>query len=94
MDWKQNLLIALEFIGNSLIFVHNAPHDIIKLNNELDFWGLPKIPLKMFRISKFIFLEIIQKDNPLYDKKNTLLENCYEYFDFDSKEIIYYNKTV
>jgi len=62
-------LIALEFIGNSLIFVHNAPHDIIKLNNELDFWGLPKIPLKMFRISKFIFLEIIQKDNPLYDKK-------------------------
>ena len=69
MDWKQNLLIALEFIGNSLIFVHNAPQDIIKLNNELDFWGLPKIPLKMFRISKFIFLEIIQKDNPLYDKK-------------------------
>jgi len=62
-------LIALEFIGNSLIFVHNAPHDIIKLNNELDFWGLPKIPLKIFRISKFIFLEIIQKDNPLYDKK-------------------------
>ena len=48
----------------------------------------------MFRISKFIFLEIIQKDNPLYDKKNTLLENCYEYFDFDSKEIIYDNKTV
>ena len=62
-------MIALEFIGNSLIFVHNAPHDIIKLNNELDFWGLPKIPLEMFRISKFIFLEIIQKDNPLYDKK-------------------------
>ena len=48
----------------------------------------------MFRISKFIFLEIIQKDNPLYDKKNTLLENCYEYFDFDSKEIIYDNKSV
>ena len=62
-------MIAFEFIGNSLIFVHKAPHDIIKLNNELDFWGLTKIPLKMFRISKFIFLEIIQKDNPLYDKK-------------------------
>lgn len=39
-DGKNHILILLRFIENSIIFVHNAPQDILVLNNELNFWGL------------------------------------------------------
>ena len=41
-----------------------------------------------------IFREIICKENPSYDEKNTSLDNCCKYIDFniDWNEFIYFNK--
>ena len=88
---KQNLLNFSKWVGNSIIFAHNAPFDMNAINRELFFWGLHEIPIKKYRCSMRIFREIISKTEPLYDEKYTSLEKCCEYFGLKSNEKIFHN---
>lgn len=88
---KQNLINFCKFIGNSIIFAHNAPFDINAINNELSFWGLNEIPLKRFRCSMRIFMDVIGKINIKYNNTFTSLINCCEYFKIKSQENNFHN---
>ena len=77
---KQNLINFNKFLGNSLIFAHNAPFDMNAINSELRYWGMNEIPLKRFRCSMRIFMEVIGKIDIRYSKKFTSLINCCEFF--------------
>ena len=72
---KQNLINFLNFLGDSIIFAHNALFDIGKINSELIFWGLSPIPRERFRCSKRIFKDVIKKFDPSYDLKLCSLKN-------------------
>ena len=91
MDDKQNLLNFSKWVGNSIIFAHNAPFDMNAINRELFYWGLHEIPIKRYRCSMRIFREIISKEEPLYDEKYTSLEKCCEYFGIKSNGKIFHN---
>ena len=91
MSDKQNLLNFSKWVGNSIIFAHNAPFDMNAINRELYFWGLHEIPIKKYRCSMRIFREIISKEEPLYDEKYTSLEKCCEYFGLKSNDKIFHN---
>lgn len=88
---KQNLLNFSKWVGNSIIFAHNAPFDMNTVNKELYFWGLHEIPIKRYRCSMRIFREIISKNEPLYDEKYTSLEKCCEYFGLKSNDKVFHN---
>jgi DNA polymerase-3 subunit epsilon len=88
---KQNLINFCKFIGNSIIFAHNAPFDINAINNELNFWGLNEIPLKRFRCSMRIFMDVIGKIDIKFDNRFTSLINCCEYFKIKSEENKFHN---
>ena len=91
MDDKQNLLNFSKWVGNSIIFAHNAPFDMNAINRELFYWGLHELPIKKYRCSMRIFREIISKEEPLYDEKYTSLEKCCEYFGIKSNGKIFHN---
>ena len=91
MNDKQNLLNFSKWIGNSIIFAHNAPFDMNAINRELFYWSLHEIPIKRYRCSMRIFREIISKEEPLYDEKYTSLEKCCEYFGLKSNDKIFHN---
>ena len=91
MSDKQNLLNFSKWVGNSIIFAHNAPFDMNAINRELYFWGLHEIPIKRYRCSMRIFREIISKAEPLYDEKYTSLEKCCEYFGLKTNGKIFHN---
>ena len=91
MSDKQNLLNFSKWVGNSIIFAHNAPFDMNAINRELFFWSLHEIPIKRYRCSMRIFREIISKTEPLYDEKYTSLEKCCEYFGLKTNEKIFHN---
>jgi len=91
IDDKQNLLNFSKWVGNSIIFAHNAPFDMNAINRELYYWGLHEIPIKKYRCSMRIFREIISKEEPLYDEKYTSLEKCCEYFGLKSNGKIFHN---
>ena len=88
---KQNLINFSKFLGNSLIFAHNAPFDMNAINNELRFWGMNEIPIKRFRCSMRIFMDIIGKIDIKYSNVFTSLTNCCEYFKIKSKEYNFHN---
>ena len=88
---KQNLLNFSQWVGNSIIFAHNAPFDMNIINNELLFWGLKEIPIIRYRCSMRIFREIISKIDPLYDEKYTSLEKCCQYFGLKTNDKIFHN---
>jgi DNA polymerase III epsilon subunit-like protein len=88
---KQSLINFCKFIGNSIIFAHNAPFDMNAINNELNFWGLNEIPLKRFRCSMRIFMDVIGKIDIKYDNRFTSLFNCCEYFNIKSEENNFHN---
>jgi len=90
-DDKENLLNFSKWVGNSIIFAHNAPFDMNTVNKELFYWGLHEIPIKRYRCSMRIFREIISKNNPLYDEKYTSLEKCCEYFGLKTNDKIFHN---
>ena len=83
---KQNLLNFTKFLGNSLIFAHNAPFDMTVLNSELKYWGLNEIPSKRYRCSMRIFMDIIGKLDIKYSNTFTSLTNCCEYFKLKSSQ--------
>ena len=88
---KQNLLNFSKFVGNSLIFAHNAPFDMGMINSELKYWNLNEIPIKRFRCSMRIFKDIIGKIAPRYSDTFTSLSNCCEYFKLKSSENNFHN---
>ena len=66
---KQNLINFITWVGDSLIFAHNATFDMNALNLELRYWNLPEFPKKKFRCSMRIFKEIIGRIEPYFDDK-------------------------
>ena len=88
---KQNLINFCKFIGNSIIFAHNAPFDMNAINTELKFWGLNEISTKRFRCTMRIFTEVIGKIDPLYYDKFVNLEKCCEYFNLNSNKNSFHN---
>ena len=88
---KQNLLNFSKFLGNSLIFAHNAPFDMGVLNSELKYWGLNEIPTKRYRCSMRIFMDIIGKIDIKYSNTFTSLTNCCEYFKLKSNNKNFHN---
>ena len=88
---KQNLINFSKFIGNSLIFAHNAPFDMGMINSELKYWNLNEIPIKRFRCSMRIFKDIIGKIDIRYRDTFTSLTNCCEYFKLKSNENNFHN---
>ena len=81
---KQNLINFCKFLGNSLIFAHNAPFDMDIINNELRYWGMNEIPIKRYRCSMRIFMDVIGKVDVKYSEKFTSLSNCCEFFNLKS----------
>ena len=90
-DDKQNLINFLNWVGDSLIFAHNATFDMSALNLELKFWGLKEFPLEKFRCSMRIFKEIIGRIEPYFDDKFICLEKCCRFFELNSNEKCFHN---
>ncbi len=88
---KQNMINFCKFIGNSIIFAHNAPFDMNAINTELKFWGLNEISAKRFRCTMRIFTEVIGKIDSSYYDKFVNLEKCCEYFNLKSNKNSYHN---
>ena len=88
---KQNLLNFCKFLGNSLIFAHNAPFDMNMLNNELKYWGLNEIPIRRYRCSMRIFMDVIGKIDIKYANIFTSLTNCCDYFNLKSPDNNFHN---
>ena len=88
---KQNLLNFSKFLGNSLIFAHNAPFDMGMINSELKYWELNEIPTKRYRRSMRIFIDIIGKIDIKYSNTFTSLTNCCEYFKLKSNNKNFHN---
>ena len=88
---KQNLLNFSKWVGNSIIFAHNAPFDMNGINRELYYWQLHEIPTTRYRCSMRMFRKIISREEPLYDEKYTSLEKCCEYFGLKTNEKIFHN---
>ena len=91
MNDKQNLLNFSKWVGNSIIFAHNAPFDMNGINRELYYCGQHEIPIKRYRCSMRMFRKIISREEPLYDEKYTSLEKCCEYFGLKTNEKIFHN---
>ena len=77
---KVKLEKFLEWVGDSIIFSHNAPFDMLYINRELNYWKLKEIPKERFRCTMRIFRMVLSYIEPLYDQKYTKLMNCCEYF--------------
>jgi DNA polymerase III epsilon subunit-like protein len=90
-DDKQNLINFLNWVGDSLIFAHNATFDMNALNLELKFWSLKEFPLEQFRCSMRIFKEIIGRIEPYFDDKFICLEKCCRFFELNSNEKCFHN---
>lgn len=88
---KQNMINFVKFVGNSLIFAHNAPFDMNAINKELKFWKLNEISFKRFRCTMRIFTEVIGKIDPLYYDKFVNLEKCCEFFNLKCQKESYHN---
>ncbi len=65
------------FIGNSIIFAHNAMTEMEFINNELLYWKIPPIPKRKFLCTLKIFKEIF----PFLSRNICSLKKCCEYLD-------------
>ena len=88
---KQNLINFITWVGDSLIFAHNATFDMNALNLELRYWNLPEFPKKKFRCSMRIFKEIIGRIEPYFDDKFICLEKCCKFFELTSNDKNFHN---
>ena len=88
---KQNLINFINWVGDSLIFAHNATFDMNALNLELRYWQLPEFPKKQFRCSMRIFKEIIGRIEPYFDDKFICLEKCCRFFELTSNDKSFHN---
>lgn len=79
------------FVGNSLVFAHNATFDMKVLNKTLSSFDLEEIPFTNFRCTMKIFLEIINTLNPLYNKNSISLKECCKYYRIDTCGGKYHN---
>ena len=77
---KRCLETFKNFIGNSIIFAHNANIDMQFINNELSYWNLQQIPKKRVMCTMKIFRTIF----PNLSRNYCSLSKCCEYFDFVS----------
>ena len=90
-DDKQNLVNFINWVGDSLIFAHNATFDMNAINLELKYWGLNEFPIDKFRCSMRIFKEIIGRIEPYFDDKFICLEKCCRFFELNSNEKMFHN---
>ena len=90
-DDRQNLINFINWVGDSLIFAHNATFDMSALNLELKYWGLNEFPINKFRCSMRIFKEIIGRIEPYFDDKFICLEKCCRFFELNSNEKCFHN---
>ena len=88
---KQNLINFINWVGDSLIFAHNATFDMNALNLELRYWGLPEFPKEKFRCSMRIFKEIIGRIEPYFDDKFICLEKCCRFYELNSNDKSFHN---
>jgi DNA polymerase-3 subunit epsilon len=88
---KQNLINFLKWVGNSLIFAHNADFDLSALNVELKNWGINELPLKKFRCSMKMFKVVVGRIEHNFYDKYVSLEKCCEYFGLKSNNSCYHN---
>ena len=88
---KQNLLNFIKWLGNSLIFAHNASFDLNALNIELKNWGISEFPAKRFRCSMKMFKEVVGRIEPTYYDKYVCLEKCCDYFGLRASSNCYHN---
>ena len=54
-DDKQNLVNFINWVGDSLIFAHNATFDMNAINLELKYWGLNEFPIRFKSTTIFLF---------------------------------------
>jgi DNA polymerase III epsilon subunit-like protein len=77
---KNKLNLFREWVGDSIVFAHNASFDMGVLNKTLSAFDLEEIPSINFRCSMHIFLEIVGITNPLLNKNYISLKECCNYF--------------
>ena len=88
---KQNLLNFIKWVGNSLIFAHNASFDLNAINIELNNFNIPEFPVKRFRCSMKLFKDVVGRINPEFYDKYVCLEKCCEYFNLKATNNYYHN---
>ena len=88
---KQNLINFIKWVGNSLIFAHNASFDMSAINVELKNWGINELPAKRFRCSMKMFKDVVGKIEHNYSDKYVCLEKCCEYFRLKANNNCYHN---
>ena len=91
MNDKQNLLNFIKWLGNSLIFAHNASFDLNALNIELKNWEINEFPAKRFRCSMKMFKDVVGRIEPNYYDKYVCLEKCCEYFGLKASNNYFHN---
>ena len=88
---KQNLINFIKWVGNSLIFAHNASFDMSAINVELKNWGINELPAKRFRCSMKMFKDVVGRIEHNYYDKYVCLEKCCEYFGLKANNNCYHN---
>ena len=88
---KHNLINFIKWVGNSLIFAHNASFDMSAINVELKNWGINELPVKRFRCSMKMFKDVVGRIEHNYYDKYVCLEKCCEYFGLKANNNCYHN---
>ena len=88
---KQNLINFVKWMGNSLIFAHNASFDMSALNVELKNWGINELPAKRFRCTMKMFKDVVGRIEHNFYDKYICLEKCCEYFKLKANNDCYHN---
>jgi len=90
-DQKTTLENFLNFIGDSIIFAHNASFDLEMINKELRYWKLKTISPKKFRCTMRIFQSVISKVNEGFYLNFSSLKHCCNYFNLENNENQFHN---
>ena len=90
-DQKTTLENFLSFIGDSIIFAHNASFDLEMINRELKFWKLKPISPQKYRCTMRIFQNVISKINEGFYMNFNSLKYCCNYFKIESNENQFHN---
>mgnify|MGYP002626054982 CR=1 FL=1 len=88
---KQNLINFIRWVGNSLIFAHNASFDMSAINVELQNWGINELPVRRFRCSMKMFKDVVGRIEHNFYDKYVCLEKCCEYFKLKANTNSYHN---
>ncbi len=88
---KQNLINFVKWMGNSLIFAHNASFDMSAINVELKNWGINELPPKRFRCTMKMFKDVVGRIEHNFYDKYICLEKCCEYFKLKANNDCYHN---